>query len=405
MFINNDGKTDMILTGTTTTGITGNLTNVYINNGTHLEFAYELHGAYRAAMAVGDYNNDGYMDLVTTDASAVKFYKNNGTRLIWEGSYGLSPISYGSIVLFDYDADNDLDLAITGIVSATDTFALYNNNASDYRPNFAPSAPDNFLSDYDGTWLNLTWDNGTDDITPTGGLYYNLRVGTFPYRFEVISGKYGGSASPTQGYLGNMMQLHNYIVNVSQNRTYFYQVQTIDGTLGASGWSTLQKYDPCPYSVGDWDIQAVCVYYNENINISGDVNINSELILINSTLDATGTINLVTGTLNITASDVNANLSVYNNTELYLVDVDVQDITVNTSNAYIEDVTADSISLNNDNISVQDSNFVEVINNGEDNSLANITYGTINIKWFLTVNVTNTSDGPIQGVLVNVLVK
>ena len=61
-------------------------------------------------------------------------------------------------------------------------------------------------------------------------MYYNLKVGTKPGLNDIVSGKYGGSSNPTQGYIGNMQQRKQIAINVTTNQTYFWQVQTIDNS-------------------------------------------------------------------------------------------------------------------------------------------------------------------------------
>lgn len=407
--LDTDGKTDMILSGIMSGFPFSEKTEVYINNGTNLALNYSLTAASQASMSIGDYNNDGYIDALIIDSSATSFYSNNGNQLVSGSTMGISDFNDGSVAFFDYDNDGDLDLAISGGNNAL----IYNNNYNMLVANQPPSAPTSFGSEFGGTWLNLSWNNGSDDLTPELGLYYNIRVGTRPYANDIISGKYGGSSNPTQGYLGNMMQLHSYGVNVSVNRTYFYQVQTIDSGLRPGNWSALQSYDPCSYTSGEWNISVECVRFNETISVNGDINIdNGSLILINSTLifeDAN--LNLINGTINVSYSNIssaNANrftINLHNNTKIHIENSNISmtnGLNVNSSNLYFSNNiisnSANGLILNGDNIEAIDSNVTSVINIGENNSIINVnssvntvTSGYLNVKWHVEFNVTNSS--------------
>ena len=245
-----------------------------------------------------------------------------------------------------------------------------------------------------------------------------------PFSDNVMSGKYGGSSNPTQGYIGNMMQLHNYALNVSVNRTYFWQIQTIDNGLKAGNWSSLQSYDPCPYSSGNWNITVECVRYNENITVNGNITVdNGKLVLINSTLifNSSSSLRVINGVLNITNSNIssiNANsfdinihsssalqmensyLSNSNGIELNSSDVVFRD-NVLTDNVYGITLANDNILLANSTIS---STSYDIINDGSSNVLLNVSFsslsvisGYVTLERYLIANVTD-NNVPASGV-------
>ncbi|MFT4304250.1 MAG: FG-GAP repeat domain-containing protein, partial [Candidatus Woesearchaeota archaeon] len=383
----NNGKPEIVIAGFYTLDYTDysfTITNVYSKIDNEYIENQPLIPSAKSSMAVGDYNNDGWIDLVVIDGNNVIFYKNQEGVLVEDGSYELPSFESGSIAFFDYNNNGALDLAISG----GGMTRIYENQYHHLKPNEAPEPPkDHFSNTFNDVWLNLGWGNGSDDTTPENSLYYNIRVGTLPEGNDIISGKYGGSSNPTQGYLGNMMQLQEYSVNVTENRTYFWQVQTIDAGLRASEWSTIQIYDACPHNSGDWIITNNCTRYNET-NISNNIYVDSNLTLINTNLTAnTFSINgdLILINSNITADNIIINGSINsNNSKFY------GDVSINTNS---EDLFVDGkLRLDNSNLIVKNSIVNQLENNGTNNSLVNVSYTNFNIisgeyyrKWYIDI--------------------
>ena len=73
------------------------------------------------AVAVADYNNDGYPDLLVTNYGNFKLFQNKGDKTFSDVSKtafpeGIKDWWYGGSAWGDYDNDGDLDLYITGYV-------------------------------------------------------------------------------------------------------------------------------------------------------------------------------------------------------------------------------------------------------------------------------------------------
>ena len=89
---------------------------VFTNNvlGT-FEFAYDISpGVYNSSIVLGDINNDGYLDLIMTglmdSTEVMKVYKNDGNG-IFIFTTDIDPgVMFGSIALGDIDNDGYLDL-------------------------------------------------------------------------------------------------------------------------------------------------------------------------------------------------------------------------------------------------------------------------------------------------------
>ncbi|HUX94427.1 MAG TPA: FG-GAP-like repeat-containing protein, partial [Bacteroidales bacterium] len=117
----NDGYLDILLTGIDYDGI--RYAQLYRNN--HNKTFSEQTGISLAAVsnssvAWGDYDNDGYLDIILTGQNAsgtrvAKIYKNTGNNsFIEQTAISLRGIEYGSVAWGDYDNDGDLDILLAG---------------------------------------------------------------------------------------------------------------------------------------------------------------------------------------------------------------------------------------------------------------------------------------------------
>ena len=128
----NDGDVDLALTGY---GSGGPLSAIYRNDGgTFLEIPAGLPGVYESAVAWSDYDNDGDLDLLLagrTGASTyiTRLYRNDGGGVFSDVGAGLTGVHVGAVAWGDYDADGDPDLVLTGRTGGTTYVSkLYRND-------------------------------------------------------------------------------------------------------------------------------------------------------------------------------------------------------------------------------------------------------------------------------------
>ncbi len=138
----NDGDLDILLTGNLHFG---RVSKIYQNTGTGFSevFAGTLSQISDGSVAWGDYNNDGYLDILLTGYDGVsgvsKIYRNtgNGFTEVFAGS--LQGVYSGSVAWGDYNNDGDLDILLTGFNGSIGISKIYQNTGSGFSEVFSGS--------------------------------------------------------------------------------------------------------------------------------------------------------------------------------------------------------------------------------------------------------------------------
>lgn len=133
-----DGDLDLVVQGSTTQTLPYQpVTTLYRNDdGTLVPVDAGLPGLHSGAVAWGDYDLDGDLDLLLTGVAApelylTEIYRNDGQGRFTAVGAGLAGTGYGDAAWGDYDGDLDLDVVLTGATGSGIQTAVYENRRGD----------------------------------------------------------------------------------------------------------------------------------------------------------------------------------------------------------------------------------------------------------------------------------
>lgn len=247
----NDGDLDIFLMGWDMSGRAAkHAAYLYTNKGNGIfeqnlwpDETYVLN----SSAAWGDYNNDGYLDLLLTGAnngnsvSRSSVYINNTDsefeRLETQSLRGAytSKGRWG-----DYDSDGDLDVLIVGGWAKSYTEKQHPPNASIFRndierKNTQPKAPKGLSANVHGKTVVLSWAAGKDKETPTKGLTYNIYIGTKKNKASICSPMANiKTGKRSVARMGNVQLNTKWKIKNLPKGKYYWSVQTVDTSFEGS---------------------------------------------------------------------------------------------------------------------------------------------------------------------------
>lgn len=278
-----NGLIDIIKNGTTETG---DSTKMYLNNGSFIfneNTSIGLTSVGDSANIVSaDYNGNGELDLLVSGRLqpytqllfSTSIFENSGNLTLVENtSTGILNNAFNAIEIGDFDNDHD-----------TDIFVLKNNVSNTYTnqssiQNTIPNPPLSLSSSVTGSNVVLSWNDSTDNETPTNQLTYNIYVGTASGTTDVIS----PMSNLNTGYrkvvsIGNSQYKNQVILENLPDGTYYWAVQSIDNQYEGSLFSVEQTFSINDrLSLDEFDDKVSVKYYpnpvNDRLMISSDQNI------------------------------------------------------------------------------------------------------------------------------------
>ena len=219
----NDGFLDLLLAGWNGSDVTK--AYIWRNNGdgTFANINASLTAdAYGCAW--GDYDNDGRLDLVLSSFSTNEVRRNLGNGTFTNLSLNL-PI--GAMMWGDYDNDNRLDFLNNNQLRHNDVGAA----------NAAPTSPTGLASMTNGRTVTLSWNSATDDTTPAAGLTYNIRIGSSPGAGNIVHPSSSSNGRRRLAQMGNVQNGTNALFMLGSG-LHYWSVQAIDAAFVGSAFST-----------------------------------------------------------------------------------------------------------------------------------------------------------------------
>ena len=246
----NDGDLDLLATGKDDIDYGDNLTKLYRNDGddTFTEINTNIRGMSNCKIAWGDYDNDGFQDIIISGWSGrqkIKLYLNNKDGTFAETDANIDEWDETESC-GDYDNDGDLDVLTSG--------GLFRNNTN--YPNKKPRMLSNQKAELKGFDFHLSWDKAIDDHG--NGFSYNIRIGTTSGACEIKA----PMANHTDGYkripaMGNIQSNTSWIIKNLPVSTYYWSVQAISQNYTGGNWAPEQTFE-MPNISADFDADTIC---------------------------------------------------------------------------------------------------------------------------------------------------
>ncbi len=261
--MNNDGYPDIVYTGGGSSS--QREFRIYQNDGdgsNFTEIPTGLPGFTKAQVSLGDFDNDGDLDVLITgeeggqtSIARTYVYRNDGAGAYTQLSTGMEDISgdwranmYGGWA--DVDRDGDLDVLLNGRTNNSDIVTLLYDNRQSVL-NSAPTEPTGLIAVSAADSVYLRWNSASDAQTPKNSLTYNVRMGrtaggteVMPPLSKVTGPALGGGFRLVVGN-GNVSQDTSYILSDLSDGSYFWSVQAIDAIYRGSKFQS----EPAPFVI------------------------------------------------------------------------------------------------------------------------------------------------------------
>ena len=282
----NDGKPDILLAGYDGTNW---LVQVWRNlgNGSFSNINVNIPGISMTAeqdkvtAAWGDYDNDGYLDILlsgadTNEVATTQIWRNQRNRTFSNVFTGLPSLG-GVAAWADFMNNGRLGLFISGVETNPTAHSSFfeNLNATSNTP---PSAPAGLNATVANFQVSLNWNPAADAQSPSAGLTYNLRIGTTSGGFDVLSAEADANTGfrllPAFGNLGEATGDTNFSAALPGG-VYYWSVQAVDNAFAGSPFAPESIFvipDGAPAVTGLASaIGAATASFNAQVNpVAGD---------------------------------------------------------------------------------------------------------------------------------------
>lgn len=267
--VNGDGWLDLVVGGTyageqwnSTAADGGKVVTLYLNDGKgcfkkQQDFSEYMFDNVTQSVRFCDWNNDGYTDIAVSgwnmsqgNMSRTNIYLNDGYGNFSLSDTDLPGVSESSLELADFSGFGRNDILISGNCNTH-----YQNFVGDRRiavlcrnktekTNTVPTPPANLKTIIDeGGTVRMIWDAGQDMETPTPSLSYNY------YLRELTTGRYltFPNADIQTGFrrvsqIGNAYLNKGWTLRGLSPGVYAWSVQTIDAAYAGSAFAPEQTF-------------------------------------------------------------------------------------------------------------------------------------------------------------------
>jgi VCBS repeat protein/flagellar hook capping protein FlgD len=242
-----DGDLDLAILGSTTSSNSNGTVKIYSNDGTgsFTNLGAVLGGLSTGSEGWGDFDGDGDLDLLAAGddiggGHLTYVARNDGGGAFTQVAIAVTSVGQAAVAWGDYDHDGRLDIALAGI-SATNTRVAKIYRNIEAPVNTPPAAPGGLNAYSSGTHKVLRWDPASDAQTPAGGLSYDVRIGTTTRGGQIVSlpadSVSGLRRLPQRG----VAQADSFVITLPDG-VFYYTVQAVDAGFAGSAlpaWHTM----------------------------------------------------------------------------------------------------------------------------------------------------------------------
>ncbi|MFN8586160.1 MAG: FG-GAP-like repeat-containing protein [Candidatus Eisenbacteria bacterium] len=243
----NDGDLDLVVTGNRSTDGVG-IVQVLDNDGTG---TFTAHGSNllrvtQSRAAWGDYDGDGDLDLAVcgTDslgAPASRIIRDDGAAGFRVLDVALPDVGMGNMAWGHVNADNRMDLAFTGFDGTAAIAGVWTRLTGGV--NAPPNPPTGLTGTLSGAGrASLHWVRSTDSKTPTLGMSYDVRLGISSRGGQIVPLPSDSTTGTRRIARGGVCTGDSAWVKGLPNNLYYFTVQAVDPSFAGStlpAWQTL----------------------------------------------------------------------------------------------------------------------------------------------------------------------
>ena len=216
---------------------------------------------------VADFNGDGLPDIVECGndgiATGVRlFYQNGDGTFSIDSAYPIVSVNTdGGINMGDWDGDGNMDIVVGGYIGSNAPEGCYSTPLRIYRntsdSNNRPEAPATVTARQVDDYIEISWSDGSDDVTPAKALRYNIFV-----RNETTGETYCMIPADTES--GTLKVGTDLATSISASRKT-WRIRPLGNGMHTIGVQTLdQSFAPSRFTTTSAEINGVSNVSNDN---------------------------------------------------------------------------------------------------------------------------------------------